>query len=95
MPYLHIGQNVTVEEKHIIGIFDLDNASWSKHTRRFLESAEEEGQVISVCEDIPRSFLLCDHPYHRQIVYLSQLSTATLQKRTAAGQEKSEETNPF
>ena len=34
-----------------------------------------------MCEDIPRSFLLCDHPYHRQIVYLSQLNTATLQKR--------------
>lgn len=95
MPYLHIGQSVTVDQKHIIGVFDLDNASWSKHTRHFLESAEEEGQVISVCEDIPRSFLLCDHPYHRQIVYLSQLSSATLQKRAESQWEALEETNPF
>ena len=35
MPYLHIGQSVTVEEKRIIGIFDLDNTTYSKHTRRF------------------------------------------------------------
>ena len=90
MPYLHIGQSVTVEDKRIIGIFDLDNTTYSKHTRNFLDSAETEGQVISVCEDIPRSFLLCDHPYHRQIVYLSQLNTATLQKRAESWREELE-----
>ena len=81
MGYLHIGQNVMLEEKHIIGIFDLDNTSTSKHTRAFLKQAEEDGVVISACEDIPKSFLVCDHPYHRQIVYLSQLNTKTLEKR--------------
>ena len=40
MPYLHIGQSVTVEEKRIIGIFDLDNTTYSKHTRNFLDGAE-------------------------------------------------------
>ena len=81
MAYLHIGKNVTVEEKRIIGIFDLDNTTESKHTRKFLAQAEEEGQVITCCDDIPKSFLLCDHPYPDQIVYLSQLTPATLQKR--------------
>ena len=81
MGYLHIGQNVMLEEKHIIGIFDLDNTSTSKHTRAFLKQAEQDGVVMSACEDIPKSFLVCDHPYHRQIVYLSQLNTQTLQKR--------------
>ena len=90
MLYLHIGQNVTVEEKRVIGIFDLDNTTSSRHTRHFLDSAEAEGQVISVCEDIPKSFLLCDHPYHRQIVYLSQLNTATLQKRAESLKEELE-----
>ena len=79
--YLSIGNDMAVRDSSIIGIFDLDNTTYSKHTRNFLDGAEAEGQVISVCEDIPRSFLLCDHPYHRQIVYLSQLNTATLQKR--------------
>ena len=88
MAYLHIGQSVTVEEKRIIGIFDLDNTTYSRHTRRFLDEAEAEGPVISVCEDIPKSFLLCDHPYHRQIIYLSQLNTATLQKRADSWREE-------
>ena len=78
MGYLHIGQNVMVPEKQIIGIFDLDNTSQSKWTRKFLADAEQEG--------VPKSFLVCDHPYHRQIVYISQLNPQTLQKRSAGEQ---------
>ena len=37
---------------------------------------------VPVTEDIPKSFLVCDHPYHRQIVYISQLNPQTLQKRS-------------
>ena len=82
MSYLHIGQNAMLPEKRIIGIFDLDITSQSKRTREFLEKAEQEGVVVPVTEDIPKSFLVCDHPYHRQIVYISQLNTQTLQKRS-------------
>ncbi len=81
MGYLHIGMNVMVDSRRVIGIFDLDNTSTSKHTRRFLDGAEKEGVVQSACEDIPRSFVVCDHPYHRQIIYLSQLNSQTLLKR--------------
>ena len=81
MAYLHIGMNVMLEDRRIIGIFDLDNTSTSRHTRRFLDGAEKEGVVQSACEDIPRSFVVCDHPYHRQIIYLSQLNSQTLLKR--------------
>ena len=75
MGFLHIGQNVMVNDRRIIGIFDLDITSQSAQTRRFLDQAEQEG------DDIPKSFLVCDHPYHRQIVYISQLNTQTLVKR--------------
>mgnify|MGYP002728557658 CR=1 FL=1 len=81
MGYLHIGMNVMVDPRRVIGIFDLDNTSTSKLTRRFLDGAEKEGVVQSACEDLPRSFVVCDHPYHRQIIYLSQLNSQTLLKR--------------
>ena len=87
MGYLHIGQNVMLEEKRIIGIFDLDNTSTSKHTRQFLKQAEKEGVVISACEDLPKSFLVCDHQYHRQLIYISQLNSQTLQKRAEKGEK--------
>ena len=86
MGYLHIGMNVMVDPRRVIGIFDLDNTSTSKHTRRFLDGAEKEGVVQSACEDIPKSFVVCDHPYHRQIVYLTQLSPAALQRRAERGE---------
>ncbi|MBQ9646994.1 MAG: DUF370 domain-containing protein [Oscillospiraceae bacterium] len=79
--YLHIGNNQMLPERHIIGIFDLEITSQSKITSAFLKNAERESVVIDACEDIPKSFLVCDHPYHKQIVYLSQLNSRTLQGR--------------
>lgn len=83
MGYLHIGQNVMLEDRRIIGIFDLDKTTESKITRTFLNKAEEEGVVLTAVEDIPKSFIVCDHPYHRQIVYISQLNSSTLARRSA------------
>jgi len=82
--YLHIGQNEIIPDRRIIGIFDLDKASYGKRTRDYLARAEQDGVVLDISGDIPKSFLVCDHPYHKQIVYLSQLNSATLQKRAEA-----------
>ena len=53
----------------------------SSHPRDVLQGAQAGAVVLPVCDDIPKSFLVCDHPYHRQIVYISQLNTQTLVKR--------------
>ncbi len=79
--YLHIGNDQMIPERRIIGIFDLEITSQSKTTAAFLKKAEEDGVVLDACEDVPKSFLVCDHPYHDQIVYLSQLNSRTLQGR--------------
>ena len=79
--YLHIGNSQMIPARRVIGIFDLEITSQSKITSAFLKNAEREGVVIDACEDIPKSFLICDHPYHKQIVYLSQLNSRTLQGR--------------
>ena len=51
--YLHLGQSVVVPHRDILGIFDLDNASWAFKTREFLERAEAEGRAVWVCDDLP------------------------------------------
>ena len=79
--YLHLGQNEIVSDHRVIGIFDLDKCSYDKRTREYLAAAEREGVVLDISGDLPRSFVVCDHPYHSQIVYLSQLSTQTLGQR--------------
>ena len=83
--YLHLGQNEIVSDHRIIGIFDLGKCSYDKRSGEYLRKAEEEGVVLDVSGDIPKSFVICDHPYHAQIVYLCQLNSATLQKRAESG----------
>lgn len=79
--YIHLGQSVIVRDREVIGVFDLDNASWSHRTRAFLERAEREGRVVSATDDLPRSFVLCRREGEKAMVYLCQLSSVTLQRR--------------
>ncbi|MDR1599352.1 MAG: DUF370 domain-containing protein [Oscillospiraceae bacterium] len=79
--YLHLGQNVVVPTGDIVGIFDLDNTTCSHATRDFLRQAEEAGRVVSVTDDVPRSFVVADGGGGQ--VYLTQLAAATLVKRGA------------
>ena len=51
----------------------------------YLTRAEKDGVVLDVSGDLPKSFGVCDHPYHPQIVYLSQLNTSTLKNRAESG----------
>ena len=77
--YLSIGNDMAVRDSSIIGIFDMDNTTTSKRTRLFLEKAEQEGEVVP-CDDLPKSFILTAE-YGLDRVYLTNLSTATLEKR--------------
>ena len=81
--YLHLGQAVVVPHKEILGIFDLDNASWSYKTREFLERAEAEGRAVWLGDDLPRSFVLVGREKEPPTVYISQLSSSALLSRAA------------
>lgn len=78
--YIPIGGDMAVREETILGVFDLDNCTWSKHTRNFLEQAEKEGNVITVCDDIPKSFIVT-REMGMERVYLTQFNAATIEKR--------------
>jgi len=77
--YLYLGQETVIRSKDVIGIFDLDNTSVSKRTRDYLKHAQQSGRIVAVSPEIPKSFVVCDNH-----VYLSQLSPATLKKRSKA-----------
>ena len=78
--YINIGSDMAVRDKTIIGIFDLDNTTCSKHTRNFLAEAEKNGEVVTATEDLPKSFLLTSE-FGMDRVYLCQFNAATLEKR--------------
>lgn len=79
--YLHLGKNVVVAKRDVVAVCDLDNASFSHITRAYLASAEKAGQVVNVCDDLPKSFVVCRSEEGKQTLYLSQLASSTLLKR--------------
>ena len=80
--YLHLGKNVVVSYDEIVMICDLDNSSHSHLTRDYLAAAEKKGRVYSVCDDLPKSFVVCQKKGEEQRLFLSQLASSTLLKRT-------------
>lgn len=75
--YAYLGGDAARNEDDILGVFDLDNTSWSRLTRDFLTRAEQEGRIVNAAEDIPRSFVLCAD----ETIILTQPSPATLARR--------------
>ena len=83
--YLHLGSSVVIRQRDVVGIFDLDNTTSSRITRDFLTQAQRAGRVVTVGDDLPKSFLLCRDGAGETTVYLSQPSSATLLKRMESG----------
>ena len=79
--YLHLGQGMVVPKGDIIGIFDMENCTSSRHTRKFLSLCEDAGEVVDLSTALPRVFALCSDSEGTETVYLSQLSSQTLLKR--------------
>lgn len=78
--FLHLGQYTVVRTDEIVGIFDIDNTTVSKHTRKYLAEAEKQKKVVNVSNELPKSFVVCNKNGNEK-VYISQLSPTTLIKR--------------
>ncbi len=78
--FIHIGGDVIIFLKNLIAILDLEKTTVFPDTRNFLKTAEEEGFVMSIGDEMPKSFVLVETEYRYQ-VYLSPISPATLLKR--------------
>ena len=79
--YLYLGQETVVPMREVVGIFDMENTTISKSTRDLLSEAEKQGRVVTVSTELPKSFVVCVENGKRN-VYISQLSSQTLIKRT-------------
>ena len=79
--YLHLGGGKMVRSSEIVAILDLETTSVSKKTREFLKISEKNGLMENICEDVPKSYIICGGKDETKI-YISQLSSVTLLKRT-------------
>ena len=89
---LSLGSGVTVPTEDILGIFDMDTATVSPVTKKFLNTAQRSGAVSVVGDELPKSFVVVLPPkklragssagneeaQHEQRVMLSQFTPSTL-----------------
>jgi hypothetical protein len=78
--YLHIGNGVSIKDESIIGIFDLDTATVSKITKKFINEKQKQGEVEYTDYDLPRSFIVCGDRTE-SVVKLSRISSVGLKQR--------------
>ncbi|MBR2099833.1 MAG: DUF370 domain-containing protein [Eubacterium sp.] len=75
--FIHLGEDTVINDKEIIGVFDIDTSTVNKATRDYLSKAEKDKRVVYVNYDLPKSFIVCDDK-----VYISPINTSTIYKRS-------------
>lgn len=75
--FIHLGEDTVIDDKGIIGVFDIDTSTVNKATRDYLSKAEKEKRVVYVNYDLPKSFIVYD-----DTVYISPINTSTIYKRS-------------
>ena len=78
--YINIGGDVIISFSEIVGVFDIDKTTVYKVNRNYLSKTEKSGKIINITDKIPKSFIVCKRK-SENIVYISPLTTTTLQKR--------------
>lgn len=79
--YLHIGNSESIKKSEIIGIFDLDTATVSGVTKKYIEKMQKAGKVEYNDTDLPRTFIIVKNKKSEKIK-LSRISATSLIQRT-------------
>lgn len=82
--YLHVGNDYSVDIRDIVGIFDIENTTVGKCTKRLLDRAEKENSCVYATMDMPKSFIIVVKNGQERL-YISQLAASTLRKRLGQG----------
>ena len=78
--YIHLGRDYVLNDRDIIGIFNLETTTISPRGREFLNYVQKNGAVVSLSDELPQSYVLADSGVV-DTVYLSELSSAVLRRR--------------
>ena len=68
--YLRVEENIVVNTKDIIGIFDMDNTTVSRLGRNFLAESQKNGLIINSTDDLPKSFVVVKEKDETKAFYI-------------------------
>ncbi len=78
--FLHVGNHKNIRRRDVIGIFDMDNATLSSVTRKFLSEKQKQLLVEIAAVELPKSFILFEENGLYKICF-SPLSSSALRGR--------------
>ena len=78
--YIHLGRDYVLNDRDIIGIFNLETTTTSPQGREFLNYAQKNGAMVSLSDELPQCYFLADGAVV-DTVYLSELSPAAMRRR--------------
>ncbi|MDE7280382.1 MAG: DUF370 domain-containing protein [Ruminiclostridium sp.] len=74
--YISLGNDVSVLQSDIIGVFDIEKTSVVKSVNDFLGYCQRNNRIYYVSLDMPKSFVVCS-----DCVYITNVSAGTIRKR--------------
>ena len=78
--FLFLGGNVTVDDRSVIGIFNMEECTVSGITNEHLRVRQRQEKIVNVSEDLPKSLVVCEDKS-----YISNVSNLTINKRARKG----------
>ena len=78
--FLFLGGNVTVDDRSVIGIFNIEECTVSGITNEHLRVRQKQGRIVTVSDDLPKSLIVCTDKS-----YISNMSNLTRNKREKSG----------
>lgn len=82
--YLYLGNDVVVEEKEILGVFDLERVTVDRYMKDFLNAWRKRGGIYYVTLDLPKSIVVCTDR-----TYVCGVSADTVKKRAHRTEKES------
>ena len=83
--FIHIGGGKYLRSSEIVGFFDIETTTGSSITKDYLKATQDHGNTLSVCTDLPKSFVVTAVKKGgavRQRLYLSASAVKTLRTRS-------------
>ncbi len=80
--FLHIGEDLVVREKDIIGIFDFETSTLSRNTKKYLQDKEKKHMTFAISDQLPKAFVVVQkYKEPDSKVFFTLVSSITLKKR--------------
>ncbi len=77
---LHIGNDIILRKKDIIGIFNLDNLKKNKNFNNLYKEKLDKNQLVKFSEKQEKSLIIVEK--NKEILwYVSNINSSTLEKR--------------